>query len=63
MQQMLMITGKYVLIIGSFRNRLIEVFVDISLSNFNKPHTLSGNMAMFGSWSRESSDMSKLCMA
>ena len=49
MLQMLMITIKYVLIIGSFRIDEIEVCVDISLSNFNKPHTLSENMTVSGS--------------
>ena len=33
--QILMITVKYVLIIGSFQKSEIEVFVDISVSPFN----------------------------
>ena len=40
----------------------IDVFVDISLSNFNKTHTPRRNIAMFGRKSCDSDDMSKLCI-
>ena len=41
MLQMLMIIVKNVSVIRSFRIDEIQVFVDITLSNFNKPHTPS----------------------
>ena len=46
MPQLLMVTLNYVSIVGSFQIDVIEVFVDISLSNFNKLHTPSENMAV-----------------
>ena len=42
MPQMLLITAKYVLIVGSFKIYEIEVFVDISISNFNNAHPPRG---------------------
>ena len=47
---MLMITVKYILIVGSFRIYEIEVFIDIIISNFNKAHTSSGLSG--GHWQR-----------
>ena len=43
MPQMLMIAVKYVLLVGSFRNSWIEVFVDITPSPFNPSTHVAGN--------------------
>ena len=42
-----------------FERYVIEVFVNISLSYFNKAHTLRGNMTVSGSLSRDSDDICK----
>ena len=48
---MLMITVKYVLIVGSLRN--LSICQYISRSNIKKPHTRGGNMAVSCSRSRD----------
>ena len=62
MPQMLIITIKNVSIVGSFLIDDIEVFDVISLSNFNKPHTLSGNDSAVSDCRSLDSGPRKLCI-